>query len=273
MVVGSPHAAHGVAVTRPAHGELAEHVATYAAERGDTELEQLCDDVLAGLTEESLLLAVVGGDPDLQEAVERGRNAGWRSRRVQDAFERATVAITGRSYAEVAADTAPAPTSDRQCSTYVDRFGHRHTIHAHPGDGRACTPAIITPDAEVSAETEPAPHRSFADVLSSPAFGRLIRDHLDAQAERTERWSRWILGDAEYEAMRARLDNPPSERQCSAPVSAARTGIHRMRERLHRIRYNRERRMAIEADEDSPYDHPDGLSYGVSWPVDLGEAG
>lgn len=97
-------------MTRPGHPELAEHVATYAAERGDTELEQLCDDVLAGLTEEALLLAVVSGDPEVQEAVERGRNAGWRSRRgVQDAFERATMAITGRPYAEVAAETAPDP--------------------------------------------------------------------------------------------------------------------------------------------------------------------
>lgn len=101
-------------MTRLAHLELVEHVATYAAERGDTELEQLCDDVLAGLTEESLLLAVVSGDPDLQDAVERGRNAGWRSRRgIQDAFERTTLAITGRPYAEVAADTAPHPPRNR----------------------------------------------------------------------------------------------------------------------------------------------------------------
>lgn len=161
------------------HPELVEHVATYAAERGDTELEQLCDDVLAGLTEESLLLAVVSGDPDLQDAVERGRNAGWRSRRgVQDAFERATLAITGRPYAEVAAEIAP---------------------------------------------TDAA-------------------------------------------AMRARLNNPPSgtgERRYASRMESTGSpppGIDRLREQVYRIRYNRERRMAVEVD-------------GVSWPVDLGEAG
>jgi len=193
MVAGSPHAADGDAMTRLDRPELVEHVATYAAERGDTELEQLCDDVLAGLTEESLLIAVVSGDPDLQEAVERGRNVGWRSRRggvnkdtaadktaiawcehthnlgrmaqrrVQDAFERATVAITGRSYAEVAADIAPRP---ERPSAMGSRF--------------------------------------------------------------------------------AKIAPPP--------------GIDLLREQVYRIRYNRERRMAVEVD-------------GVSWPVDLGEAG
>ncbi len=49
------------------------------------------------------------------------------------------------------------PTRERQCTTYVDRFGHRHTIHAHPGDGRACTPAIVpapTPPTSVATGTD-----------------------------------------------------------------------------------------------------------------------
>jgi hypothetical protein len=40
-------------------------------------------------------------------------------------------------------------------------------------------------------------------------------------------------------------------------------GIDRMRELTHRYRYDRERACAVEHDE----------AEGVSWPVDLGEAG
>lgn len=33
--------------------------------------------------------------------------------------------------------------AERRCETYVDRNGFRHTIHAHIGDGRFCTPVQV----------------------------------------------------------------------------------------------------------------------------------
>lgn len=64
--------------------ELVEHVATWAAEQGPSgrSLEELCDHVLAGRTDEELLLGTILNDPELAEVVERGRNLGWRSRHV-----------------------------------------------------------------------------------------------------------------------------------------------------------------------------------------------
>ena len=60
--------------------ELVEHVATFAAERDNPELESLCDDVLAGVANEQLVFDVIEGDAELALAVERGRNLGWRVR-------------------------------------------------------------------------------------------------------------------------------------------------------------------------------------------------
>lgn len=54
--------------------ELVEHVATWAAEQGDTALESLCDEMLAGVTDEDVLLDSIRNDPALLDAIERGRN-------------------------------------------------------------------------------------------------------------------------------------------------------------------------------------------------------
>lgn len=54
-------------VYTPWHTEVIEHVAVFAAEHGDGELEQLCDDVLAGDTSEELVLSIVDGSTELQE--------------------------------------------------------------------------------------------------------------------------------------------------------------------------------------------------------------
>lgn len=70
-----------VAPARVWEPELVEHVATWAAERGDAPLETTCDEVHAGLTSESVLHAIIREDAELLEYVERGRNLGWRSRR------------------------------------------------------------------------------------------------------------------------------------------------------------------------------------------------
>lgn len=76
------------------------------------------------------------------------------------------------------------------------------------------------PGAVPQPEAKPVAARTFADVLSSPAFGKLVKASLDAQAERTERGLRWILGDAEYEAMRERLDHPPGGAETLLPREA-----------------------------------------------------
>jgi len=47
--------------------ELVEHVAFYAAQHGDPELEQLCDEVLAGITDEEVLFSRIREDPDLSD--------------------------------------------------------------------------------------------------------------------------------------------------------------------------------------------------------------
>jgi hypothetical protein len=47
--------------------ELVEHVAFYAAQGSDTELEQLCDEVLAGITEEEVLFSLIREDPNLSD--------------------------------------------------------------------------------------------------------------------------------------------------------------------------------------------------------------
>ncbi len=51
--------------------ELVEHVAVYAAERGDTGLEDLCDDVLAGDSDRCLVLDIIRNEHALQEWCER----------------------------------------------------------------------------------------------------------------------------------------------------------------------------------------------------------
>jgi hypothetical protein len=60
--------------------ELVEHIAVHAAERGDANLESLCDEVLAGETDEDVFMSAVYADQDLIEVAELGRNRGWRSR-------------------------------------------------------------------------------------------------------------------------------------------------------------------------------------------------
>lgn len=60
--------------------ELVEHVARYAAERGDSELESLCDSALAGETDEQVVLAAIRDDDELAVWVERGLNTGWVTR-------------------------------------------------------------------------------------------------------------------------------------------------------------------------------------------------
>lgn len=51
--------------------ELVEHVAVYAAERGDNALEDLCDDVLAGDSDRCLVLDIVRNEHALLEWCER----------------------------------------------------------------------------------------------------------------------------------------------------------------------------------------------------------
>lgn len=46
--------------------DLIEHAAVYAAERGDTSLESLCDDALES-GDADVVLAVIREDSDLQE--------------------------------------------------------------------------------------------------------------------------------------------------------------------------------------------------------------
>lgn len=78
------------AAQRLFEAELVEHVAVYAAEHGDTALEQLCDDALAGATDEQLVLAAIGEDADLTAWC--GQDQRYRSRSAPGAAVRAEVA-------------------------------------------------------------------------------------------------------------------------------------------------------------------------------------
>ena len=70
--------------------ELVERVAVYAAEHGDTALELLCDDALAGTTDEQLVHAAIGEDADLTAWCGRGQR--YRSRSAPAAALNAEVA-------------------------------------------------------------------------------------------------------------------------------------------------------------------------------------
>lgn len=61
--------------------EQTEHIARLAAEIQDTETESLCDEVHAGLTDPSFLVAMVRADSRYTEWVERGISLGWESRK------------------------------------------------------------------------------------------------------------------------------------------------------------------------------------------------
>ncbi len=68
----------GLAVAAPAthcvwDPDLVEHVAVFAAERGDIDLAQTCSDVQAGLTDEELLHSIIREDADLTEWCQRER--------------------------------------------------------------------------------------------------------------------------------------------------------------------------------------------------------
>ncbi|TMQ13043.1 MAG: hypothetical protein E6J90_11340 [Deltaproteobacteria bacterium] len=58
--------------------ELVEHVASYAAERDDAALEQLCNNVLAGALDEALVFAAIREDADLADWC--GRDQHYRRR-------------------------------------------------------------------------------------------------------------------------------------------------------------------------------------------------
>jgi hypothetical protein len=58
-----------------------EHVAVQAALLGDTEVEGMCDEALAGMTDAELLTAAVHEDERYTEWMERGRLWGWEVRR------------------------------------------------------------------------------------------------------------------------------------------------------------------------------------------------
>ena len=60
--------------------ELVEHLAVWAAEHERDDIETLCDGVLAGDVAEDVLLSMVRDEAALAEAIERGRNLGWRTR-------------------------------------------------------------------------------------------------------------------------------------------------------------------------------------------------
>jgi hypothetical protein len=57
-----------------------EHVATKAAELGDTEMEQLCDDALAGATSADIVTCAVHEDERYVEWMARGLARGWEVR-------------------------------------------------------------------------------------------------------------------------------------------------------------------------------------------------
>ncbi len=100
---------------------------------------------------------------------------------------------------------------------------------ATPGQGATAQGAVPAAGNVAEPQLDPTAHRvehppsprSFSDVLSSPGLGKLIKAGMDAQAERTERGLRWILGDAEYEAMRRRLTAelapPPKHHEVDPP--------------------------------------------------------
>lgn len=74
-------AAAAIAAThRCWESELIEHLACHAAEVGDTLLEGLCDSVLAGETDEQVVLSIARSDSELAEVAQRGLELGWRSR-------------------------------------------------------------------------------------------------------------------------------------------------------------------------------------------------
>jgi hypothetical protein len=62
------------------------------------------------------------------------------------------------------------PEDERRCETYVDRFGHRHTIHAHFGDGRSCTPVRV-PAPPPRPETDRVMHLHGENECRHPASG------------------------------------------------------------------------------------------------------
>lgn len=64
-----------VALAEP---DLIERVATHAAQTGDTALEQLCDEVHAGVTDESVVLGAIACNSALAEAV--GMDPRWIAR-------------------------------------------------------------------------------------------------------------------------------------------------------------------------------------------------
>ena len=68
MIATATQSAQTHRVSEP---ELVEHIATYAAQNGETDLEQTCDEVLAGLTDEDVLLGIVAEDAALMEWTER----------------------------------------------------------------------------------------------------------------------------------------------------------------------------------------------------------
>lgn len=60
--------------------QMVEHLAIHFAELGDTELERMCDEVLAGQTDDVLLLGIIKHDSSMQEWLAAGRNLGWKAR-------------------------------------------------------------------------------------------------------------------------------------------------------------------------------------------------
>lgn len=101
---------------------------------------------------------------------------------------------------------------------------------ATPGQGATAEGAVPgRPATSQSRTLDPTAHRaetppsvgSFAAALSSPAFGELVKAGLDAQVERTERGLRWVLGDAAYEEMRARLGHQPGAAEALLPREPA----------------------------------------------------
>ena len=62
------------------NNEQIEHVARRAAELGDTEVEGLCDSVLAGDTEAQLVANIVAEDDRYAEWMQRGEAQGWEVR-------------------------------------------------------------------------------------------------------------------------------------------------------------------------------------------------
>lgn len=57
-----------------------EHLASRASELGDTDVESLCDDALAGLRPSSELVGWINQSDDYKVWMERGSNLGFVSR-------------------------------------------------------------------------------------------------------------------------------------------------------------------------------------------------